>query len=46
MKIDPTTADALYVGIATDTGQFVIPGPMLQYSKFVGSCVNMERKPL
>ena len=26
MKIDPTTADALYVGIATDTGQFCYSG--------------------
>ena len=46
INIDPVTADALYVGIATDTGQFCYAGTNASVLKFVEDCANMEQAQL
>ena len=44
-KIDPTTAQALYVGIATDTGQFRFPSTTKDTFEMVKALCDFGAKP-
>ncbi len=44
-SIDPITAQALYVGIATDTGQFRFPSTTKNTFKIVEALINLGAEP-
>lgn len=45
LPIDPISADALYVGISTDTGQFIFPNTTSQVFKLSAQLIDLGASP-